>query len=200
MAKRVFDLILSFLGLLILFPLFIIIAIAIKRDSSGPVFYKGERIGRFGKPFMMYKFRTMAADADKGGASSTAEDDPRLTAVGSFLRRYKLDELPQLINIAKGEMSFVGPRPQVAWAVALYSEEEKKILTVRPGITDYASIKFSNEGEILKGSADPDKTYMKKIHPEKMKLGLQYAQNHSVWTDIKIILKTFKAIITRSNL
>ena len=139
----------------------------------------------------------MVVNADKKGASSTADDDTRLTKIGIFLRKYKLDELPQLINILKGEMSFVGPRPQVAWAVKLYSDEEKKILNVRPGITDYASIKFSNEGEILKGSSDPDKAYMEKIHPEKMKLGLQYAQNHSLWIDIKILYKTFITIIVR---
>ena len=197
MTKRLFDLILSFLGLFILFPFFVVIAIAIKRDSFGPIFYKGKRIGRFGKPFLIYKFRTMVVNADKKGASSTADDDTRLTKIGIFLRKYKLDELPQLINILKGEMSFVGPRPQVAWAVKLYSDEEKKILNVRPGITDYASIKFSNEGEILKGSSDPDKAYMEKIHPEKMKLGLQYAQNHSLWIDIKILYKTFITIIVR---
>ena len=197
MTKRLFDLILSFFGLLILSPFFVAIAIAIKRNSSGPVFYKGKRIGRFGKPFLIYKFRTMVVNADKKGASSTADDDTRLTKIGIFLRKYKLDELPQLINILKGEMSFVGPRPQVAWVVKLYNDEEKKILNVRPGITDYASIKFSNEGEILKGSSDPDKAYMEKIHPEKMKLGLQYAQNHSLWIDIKILYKTFITIIVR---
>src|SRR3990167_1938811 len=194
MTKRLFDLILSFLGLLILSPFFVAIAIAIKRDSVGMIFYKGKRIGRFGKPFLIYKFRTMVVNADKKGASSTADDDTRLTKIGIFLRKYKLEDLPQLINILKGEMSFVGPRPQVAWVVKLYNDEEKKILNVRPGITDYASIKFSNEGEILKGSSDPDKAYMEKIHPEKMKLGLQYAQNHSLWIDIKILYKTFITI------
>jgi lipopolysaccharide/colanic/teichoic acid biosynthesis glycosyltransferase len=130
----------------------------------------------------------MVVNAEKLGASSTAEDDARTTRLGRFLRRWKLDELPQLINVVKGEMSFVGPRPQVQWAVDLYTEEEKALLAVRPGITDYASIRFHNEGEILRGSKDPDKDYLEKIAPEKTRLGLKYVRNHSLWIDLKIIL------------
>ena len=138
----------------------------------------------------MLKFRTMVVDAEKIGASSTAEDDPRITRVGAVLRRYKLDELPQLINVFRGDMSFVGPRPQVQWAVDLYTEEERDLLSVRPGITDYASLRFSNEGEILKGSADPDEAYFELIAPEKIRLGLEYVRTRSFWVDLKLIFLT----------
>lgn len=194
MIKRLFDIIFSFIGLIILSPLLFISALIIKLDSKGPVFHRGVRIGRFEKPFKAYKFRTMVKDAEKLGPTSTAEDDPRITKIGRFLRKYKLDELPQLINVLKGEMSFVGPRPQVPWAVKLYTPEEKTLLNVRPGITDYASIKFPNEEEILRGSKDPDKDYMEKINPEKIRLGLKYVKNHSLWIDLKIILKTIKTV------
>jgi lipopolysaccharide/colanic/teichoic acid biosynthesis glycosyltransferase len=143
----------------------------------------------------MYKFRTMVLNADKLGGSSTPDDDPRITAVGRVLRRYKLDELPQLINVFKGDMSFVGPRPQVQWAVDRYTPEERQVLNVRPGITDYASLRFPNEGEILKGSLDPDKDYMERIHPEKMRLSLEYIKTCSFSADIAIILKTIAAIL-----
>lgn len=190
MLKRLFDFIFSLIGLILLYPFLLIIALLIKLNDGGPSLYKGIRAGYNGKPFKMLKFRTMVLNAEKIGASSTADDDPRITRVGKFMRKYKLDELPQLINILKGEMSFVGPRPQVKWAVDLYNKEEKQILSVRPGITDYASIKFPNEGEILKGSKDPDKDYMEKIHPEKTRLQLQYVKDHSFLIDLKIILKT----------
>lgn len=190
MSKRLFDFVFSFLGLMILAPFFLAIALAIKITSSGPVFYRGERVGKKGKLFKIFKFRTMRANAETTGVSSTAQDDSRITAVGKFLRRYKIDELPQLINILKGEMSFVGPRPQVKWATDRYTEEEKIILSVRPGITDYASVKFSNEGEILKGSQNPDKDYLEKIHPEKTRLQIEYIRNQSFLVDLKIIVKT----------
>jgi len=194
--KRLFDIIFSLLGLLILLPLFIYIVVRIKLDSEGPVFYRGERVGKFGKLFRIYKFRAMVADADKISRSSSAgDDDPRITKFGRFLRTYKLNELPQLINVLKGEMSFVGPRPQVEWDVKLYTEEEKAILNVPPGITDYASIKFHNEGDILRGSVDPDKTYAEKIRPEKLKLQLEYVRNRSLWVDFKILVKTFRALL-----
>jgi len=195
MLKRFFDFILSLIGLIVLSPFLIIISSFIKLNDRGPSLYKGVRVGLNGKPFKMLKFRTMVLNAEKIGASSTADDDPRITKIGKFLRKHKLDELPQLINILKGEMSFVGPRPQVKWAVDLYNEEEKQILTVRPGITDYASLKFPNEGKILKGSRDPDKDYMEKIHPEKTRLQLEYIKKHSFWLDLKIILKTIFVII-----
>jgi len=193
-AKRAFDLIFSSLGLFVLSPLLLTIAVWTKLDSPGPVFYKGRRVGRYGKPFSMYKFRTMVLNADKLGGSSTPDDDPRITSVGRVLRRYKLDELPQLINVFKGEMSFVGPRPQVQWAVDLYTPEQRQVLNVRPGITDYASLRFPNEGEILKGSLDPDKDYMEKIHPERMRLNLEYVNTSSFFADIAIILKTIAVI------
>ena len=195
MLKRLLDIVVSFVGLVALSPLFLSIAIRIKRDSKGPVFYRGERVGRFGKPFKIYKFRTMVIDADKLGDSSTPADDPRITKVGRFLRsKYQLDEIPQLINVLKGDMSLIGPRPQVPWAVELYTEEEKAILSVRPGMTDYASARFPNEGEILHGSTAPDKDYLEKIAPGKTRLQLEYVKNHSLWVDFKILVRTFRTM------
>ena len=194
--KRLFDIIFSLVGLLVLLPLFIYIVVRIKLDSKGPIFYRGKRVGRFGKPFKIYKFSTMVADADKiSGSPSAGDDDPRITKFGKTLRSYKLNELPQLINVLKGEMSFVGPRPEVEQYVNIFTEEEKAILNVRPGITDYASIKFHNEGEILSGSPDPDKTYEEVIRPEKLRLQLEYVKNHSLWVDFKILFKTLITLI-----
>lgn len=198
-AKRTFDAITAAAGLIILSPVIAGIAIAIKRGSKGPLLYKGTRVGMNGAPFHMLKFRTMVVDADKIGGSSTPEDDPRITPIGKTLRKYKLDELPQLINVLKGDMSFVGPRPQVQWAVDLYTPEEREILTVRPGITDEASLKFSNEAEILKGSKDPDKDYIEKIHPEKMRLSREYVRNRSFSGDLSIIARTAGAIFKPSR-
>lgn len=197
--KRLFDFVFSLIGVIIFLPLFVVIGLLIKLDSQGPVFYRGVRVGRFGKNFRIYKFRTMVQNAEKLGGSSTPDDDPRLTQIGKFLRNYKLDEAPQLFNVLKGDMSFVGPRPQVPEDVALYTEQEKALLSVLPGITDYASIRFHNEGEILKGSPDPGKTYVEKIRPEKINLGLQYVQTHSLWVDIKIIFLTFKTLFQVSR-
>lgn len=195
--KRIFDIICSVGGFLLLSPLLIFIACMIKAGDGGPVFYRGVRVGRRGKLFRVFKFRTMVVDAEKMGGPSTADDDPRITKTGKILRKYKLDELPQLINVFKGEMSFVGPRPQVQWAVDLYTEEEMQILNVRPGITDYASLKFSNEGEILCGSEDPDRDYMEKIHPEKMRLSLEYVRRTSFGEDLKIIFGTIWTVFKR---
>jgi len=193
--KRLFDIAFSFLGLVLLFPVFIIIGLMVKLDSKGPVFYKGVRIGRHGKPFRIYKFRTMVPNADKIGGPSTAADDPRLTRIGKILKKYQLDELPQLINVLKGEMSLVGPRPEVPQYIDLLSEEEKKkILSVRPGMTDYASLWNFHEGEILKGSKDPEKTYLEKIRPKKIELQLKYIKEQSLLLDIKLILKTILKI------
>lgn len=190
--KRLFDIVFSLAGLILLSPLFLIIAVLIKKEDRGPVFYRAERIGKHGTPFKIFKFRTMVVGADRIGASSTAEDDSRITIIGKNLRKYKLDEIPQLLNVLKGDMSLVGPRPQVRWAVDLYSQEQKKhLLSVRPGITDYASIMFHNEGEILKGSTNPDQDYLEKIHPEKVRLGIEYVKHMSFRTDLKILLKTF---------
>ena len=196
-AKRTFDVVTATAGLIILSPVIAVIAIAIKRGSKGPLVYRGTRVGMNGEPFHMLKFRTMVVDADKIGGSSTPEDDPRVTPIGKTLRKYKLDELPQLLNVLKGDMSFVGPRPQVQWAVDLYTPEEREILKVRPGITDEASLKFSNEAEILKGSKDPDKDYIEKIHPEKMRLSLEYVRNRSFSGDLSIIARTAGAIFKR---
>jgi len=194
MLKRLFDVIFSLFGLIITFPILGTIALLIKLDSKGPVFYRGTRIGKNGKPFKIFKFRTMVPNAEKAGGPSTALNDPRLTKIGKLLRTYKLDELPQLINILKGEMSFVGPRPQVKKYVQLYNEEEKIILTVRPGMTDYATIRYIYLDKVL-GDRDVDELYLKKIEPEKNKLRIKYAKHHSPSADVKIIFQTILAII-----
>jgi len=194
LAKRVLDVAGSSLALVVLSPLLAFVAAWIKVTSPGPVLYSASRIGLQGRPFRMHKFRTMVVDADRIGGSSTPDDDPRITPVGRVLRRHKLDELPQLINVLTGEMSLVGPRPQVQWAVELYSPLERQILTVQPGITDYASLRFPNEGEILRGSTDPDKEYIEKIHPEKMRLSLEYVRQRSFRTDASILVGTLIAI------
>lgn len=194
MLKRLFDVTFSSIGLVVFSPLLLLIALLIKLDSPGPVFYRGVRVGRFGKPFRIFKFRTMVADAEKLGGPSTADDDPRITRAGKLIRKYKLDELPQLINVLKGEMSIVGPRPEVQMYVDMFTEEEKAILSVRPGMTDWASLWDIDEGAILAGSLDPEKTYMEKIRPEKIRLQLEYVRNHSFWVDLKIILKTLKSV------
>ncbi len=193
--KRSFDLILSLLGLIVLAPVFAAVAVAIKIESAGPVFYRGVRAGRYGKAFRIFKFRTMVVNAEALGSASTPEDDQRITRVGRFLRKLKLDELPQLLNVVRGEMSLVGPRPQVPWAVEQYTPEERTILKVRPGITDPASVRFRNEGEILRGSADPDEDYFEKIHPEKMRLSIEYVQKQSFLLDCKILLQTMAAVV-----
>jgi lipopolysaccharide/colanic/teichoic acid biosynthesis glycosyltransferase len=195
MFKRAIDILLAIGGLALLSPLLVAVAVSIKLESPGPVLYLGRRVGRHGRPFRIAKFRSMVVDADRLGGSSTADDDPRITRVGRFLRRFKIDELPQLFNVLAGSMSLVGPRPQVAWAVGLYTPEEHQVLSVRPGITDYASLMFRNEGEILKGSSDPDRDYLEKIAPRKMLLGLEYVRCHGPWTDLKVILATALAIL-----
>lgn len=193
--KRTFDIITSLLGLVLFGPLIFFLIIFIKLDSPGTAFYRGERVGRFGNSFRIFKFRTMVVDAEKLGGPSTATDDPRITRVGRFLRKYKLDELPQLVNVFKGEMSIVGPRPEVLMEVETYTNEERRILEVRPGITDWASLTFHNEGEILKGSPDPHQAYREKIKPEKMRLALKYIDERSFLTDIKIILETLLTLV-----
>ena len=192
--KRAIDIVASGLGLVVLLPVLAVIAAAILIRSGRPVLYGGERVGLHGRPFVMLKFRTMCADASLRGGTSTPGDDQRITAVGRVLRRYKLDELPQLVNVLKGDMSLVGPRPQVAWAVRLYSPGERALLSVRPGMTDYASIRFANEAEILRGSTDPDRDYLEKIAPEKIRLGLDYVRTHSTVVDLTIILATLWAV------
>lgn len=193
MLKRLFDIVLSSLALVVLSPLFLIVALLIKLDSPGPVFYRGVRVGRYGRPFRMFKFRTMVTDADKIGPSSTPADDPRITRVGRLLRWLNLDELPQFINVLKGEMSIVGPRPQVPWAVKLYPEEERElVLSVRPGITDWATLWIRDEGAVLKGSDDPDRDYLERIDPIKRRLQVAYVQTRSLWVDLQIMALTLK--------
>jgi len=195
MIKRLFDIIFSFLGLIIISPFLLIIALLIKIDSRGPVFYRGERIGQFGKPFRIFKFRTMVENADKIGGPSTASDDPRLTRIGNFLKKYQIDELPQLINVLKGDMSLVGPRPEVKIYVDMMTEEEKRaILSVPQGMTDNASLWDFHEGEILKGSPDPERAYWEKIRPEKIRLQMEYVKNRSFLLDFKLIIKTISKI------
>jgi len=196
LVKRGMDLAASALGLAVLSPVIAYTAIRIKADDGGPVFYRAPRVGKDGEMFRMYKFRTMVVNADRIGGPSTAADDPRLTRMGHTIRRYKLDEIPQLINVLRGEMSLVGPRPQVKQYVDAYTPEERLLLSVKPGITDWASIRYRNEGEILKGSDDPERTYMEKIHPGKIRLGLEYVRRQSVWTDVKILAQTAKALFT----
>ena len=196
MLKRLFDIIFSSIGLILASPLMLLVGLAVKTNSPGPVFYQSERVGQHGKKFKLHKFRTMTVDAEKANIWSTAADDSRITKIGHFLRKYNLDELPQLFNVLMGQMSLVGPRPQVSWAVELYNKEEREIiLSVKPGLTDLASLKFLNEAEILKGSQDPDKDYLLKIDPEKRRLNIEYVKNHSLWIDIKIIFKTIFKII-----
>ncbi len=173
-------------------PIFKWISWRIHREDHGPIFYRGERTGLHGKPFRIFKFRTMVVDAEKLGASSTSDDDARITRIGKFLRRYKLDELPQLINVLTGDMSLVGPRPEVKKFTDLYTDEEKSILSVKPGITDWASIWNPDEGAMLAGSTDPDRDYLEKIRPQKIRLQLKYVRERSFWTDIRIILLTLK--------
>lgn len=196
--KRIFDFVVSLIGLIILSPLFLIIAILIKLESKGPVFYRGIRVGRYGKPFQIFKFRSMVQDAEKIGVSSTRASDMRVTRCGRFIRKFKLDELSQLINVLIEDMSIVGPRPEVQKFVDLYTEEEKAILALRPGITDWASIKFHNEGEIIEASGirDADEAYAKLIRPEKLRLQLKYVREHNLWIDTKIIFATLLTIFS----
>ena len=197
MAKRIFDILFSIVGLILFSPLLLTICILIKLEGGGPVFYRGVRVGKNGTLFRIYKFRSMVVNAEKIGGSSTADDDPRITRIGKFVRKYKLDELPQLINVLKGEMSFVGPRPEVQHYVNMFTKEEKSILMVSPGITDWASLWNSDEGAILAGSPDPARTYMEEIRPEKIRLQLKYVKERSFFTDISIILQTISKIIKR---
>ena len=197
MIKRLFDLFFSFHVLLFLSPFLLIVAMIIVFYDGGGIFYKAPRVGRKGKVFRMYKFRTMVVNADKIGPSSTTKTDPRITPIGRFLRRTKLDELPQFINVFIGNMSVVGPRPEVKYFTDLFTEEEKAILTVKPGITDFASVWNSDEGKVLEGADDPDKAYMELIWPEKKRLQLKYVAEQSFKTDIRIIILTLQAIIKR---
>lgn len=189
-SKRIFDFIVSIIGLILICPVFIIIAILIKADSKGEVFFKQLRVGQYSVPFYIYKFRTMVTDAEQLGKQITVGNDSRITKIGAFLRRYKLDELPQLINVFKGEMSFVGPRPEVPRYVKLYNDTQKQVLLVKPGITDLASLEYKEENEILGKVDEPEKYYINEIMPHKLKLNMKYIKQANLITDIKIIFKT----------
>lgn len=195
MAKRIFDLFFALAGILILLPLFLAIAIWIKLDSPGNVLFRQIRIGRFGHEFSIYKFRTMVADAESRGKQITVAKDTRITRSGQFLRKYKLDELPQLFNVVKGEMSLVGPRPEVPKYVAYYTAEQRRVLDVLPGITDPASIKFRNESELLEDTANPENVYINEIMPQKLELNMQYLGKDNLGFALLIILKTLQQVI-----
>jgi lipopolysaccharide/colanic/teichoic acid biosynthesis glycosyltransferase len=195
--KRAFDFLLSSLGLLFLSPLFLLLAAAIRLDSPGPVFFRQKRAGKEGIPFRIFKFRSMVSDAPEKGPLITAAGDPRVTRVGRFLRRTKLDELPQLLNVWRGEMSLVGPRPEVPEYIALYDERQRKVLSVRPGITDPASILYADEEGILAAATNPQRLYEETILPRKLELNLRYIENMSLTIDISLILKTFSRIFVK---
>ena len=192
---RFFDFILSLVGLVVLAPIFIVLAIWIKIDSKGPVFYKQVRVGQNSIDFGLFKFRSMVVDADKKGLITVGGRDPRITRSGYFIRKYKLDELPQLINVLVGDMSLVGPRPEVRKYVNLYTDEQQKVLSVKPGITDYASIEYMDENEILGKSSDPEKTYIEDIMPEKIKYNMKYINNKNLFEYFKIIFLTVLKIV-----
>jgi lipopolysaccharide/colanic/teichoic acid biosynthesis glycosyltransferase len=189
-VKRIFDLICSTLGLIVLSPVLLVIAIRIKTGTDGPVFFKQIRVGERSKEFEILKFRTMVVDAEKLGRQITVGNDSRITKIGAFLRKYKLDELPQLINVFKGDMSLVGPRPEVPRYVKLYNEEQIRVLEVKPGITDLASIRYRDENDLLGEVENPDEFYINTIMPDKLALNLEYINKNNIFLDIYIILKT----------
>lgn len=188
--KRIFDIVASGLGIIVLSPILLIIALIIKKESDGPVFFKQIRVGEKGRNFEILKYRTMVVDAEKMGRQITVGNDNRITKIGGFLRKYKLDELPQLINVFKGDMSLVGPRPEVPRYVEMYNEEQRKVLDVKPGITDLASIRYRDENELLGTAEDPEDMYINTIMPDKLALNLEYINKSNVFFDIYIILKT----------
>ena len=194
--KRLFDITASGLGLLVLSPLFLILAVWIKLDSPGPVFYRQVRVGRGNKDFRLFKFRSMRVGSDKKGLITVGGHDPRVTRSGYYIRKYKLDELPQLINVFIGDMSLVGPRPEVRKYVDLYTPEQLHVLDVRPGITDMASIRYRNENELLEQAADPEQYYRDVVMQDKLRINLEYVAGHSFIKDLKIIFMTFKAVVT----
>ena len=194
-AKRAMDVLISGAALCVLWPVFLLIALAIVIDDPGPVFYRQVRVGRGGKEFRIFKFRSMIADADKKGLQITVGRDSRITRVGALLRKTKLDELAQLINVFLGQMSFVGPRPEVPRYVALYTPVQRQVLLVRPGITDYASIAYRNENDLLAGADDPERMYIEEIMPAKLELNMRYLHEISPLCDVKLIFKTIAAVL-----
>lgn len=198
MSKRILDLCISALGLVLLGPVMLVLSLWVKLDSRGPVLYRGERVGKDGRPFLMYKFRTMVLEADTIGPAITYRGDPRVTKAGKFLRHTKLDELPQLINVFKGEMSLVGPRPEDPSYVAHYSAQQREVLRVKPGITGLTQLEYRDEASLLEGtSADED--YLSQIMPEKLTLDLYYIQNRSLALDIKILWQTAVTLLSRDG-
>jgi lipopolysaccharide/colanic/teichoic acid biosynthesis glycosyltransferase len=195
MSKRLFDLVGASLALLLLSPLLLVIGLVVKLDSSGPVFFRQERVGRHGRVFRIHKFRTMAAGAP--GPQITVGADPRITRAGAMLRHYRLDELPQFIDVLKGDMSLVGPRPEVPRYVAYHDELWKKVLAVRPGITDPASLEFVDEGELLARAADPEREYVEVILPRKLQRAADYAARATLWSDLGVLGRTLRALVTR---
>ncbi len=195
MLKRLFDLFFSLIGLIILSPLIFIISILIIIDSKGGIFYKQKRVGKNNRDFSLLKFRTMKTSADMQGLLTVGSKDSRVTKTGYFLRKHKLDELPQLLNILKGEMSFVGPRPEVRKYVELYNEKQKQVLKIKPGLTDYASLEYINESDILSKAANPEKVYIEEIMPAKLELNLKYITESGIKTYMKIIYKTLRKIL-----
>lgn len=194
MIKRLFDISLSLIALIILLPLFLLIAVAIKINSRGSAFYKQARVGKDANEFELFKFRTMYVNSDRAGLLTIGSKDYRITGVGYWLRKYKLDELPQLLNVLKGDMSFVGPRPEVRKYVNMYTPAQLRVLTVKPGVTDWASIKYFDENDILAGSDDPEDMYVKVIVPSKISKNLEYIDNQGILMDLRIILSTLKRI------
>jgi lipopolysaccharide/colanic/teichoic acid biosynthesis glycosyltransferase len=197
--KRLFDIICSALGLILLSPLFLWVAWRIRKEDEGPVFYRGERTGFHGVPFRIYKFRSMVMNADKIGGPSTSGEDPRITKIGRIIRAYKLDEFAQLINVFLGDMSLVGPRPEIKRYTDQYTEEEKAILTIRPGITDWASIWNSDEGAVLDMFDDPDKGYEEYLRPKKLQLQLKYVRKRKFPVDLVILFKTAMSVFSRAE-
>ena len=195
--KRIFDVVASGLGLLVLSPFFLLLAVWIKLDSAGPVFYRQVRVGRYNRNFRLFKFRSMRVGSDKKGLITVGGRDPRVTRSGYFIRKYKLDELPQLINVLLGDMSLVGPRPEVRKYVEMYTSEQLHVLDVRPGITDMASIRYRNENELLAEAEDPEAYYIREIMPDKLKIHLEYVAKHSFWLDMKLIFKTITEVVTK---
>ena len=193
---RFFDIIFSAFGLVVLAPVFAALCLKIKLGSKGGCFYIQERIGKDGKPLGLYKFRTMRIGADSEGLLTVGEHDQRITRIGYFLRKTKMDELPQLLNVLKGEMSLVGPRPEVRKYVELYTEEQRKVLSVRPGITDYASIEYVKENELLSQAEDPERTYIEQVMPDKIKQNMRYLEHYNLIEYFKIILLTFKSLVS----
>ena len=189
-VKRIFDFLVSLIGIIILSPIFVIVSIAIKLDSRGEVLFLQKRVGRYGKEFNIYKFRTMVTDAEKIGKQITVGKDSRITSVGAFLRKFKIDELPQLFNVLKGDMSLVGPRPEVPKYVALYNEEQRHVLDVRPGITDMASLRYKDENDILGKVDNPEEYYINIIMRDKLNLNLEYIEKSNLFFDIYLIIKT----------